>query len=701
MIACWAAVASASCGAAPIASGQQPTANGQERSAQQPAVPDYVAFMRRLPNGLVNVGALDLPAEFLQRVADRSLRSHFRSLYRQVEAFAPVEAGHSAQATPNAAGAFRVVDEDLPAEVIAAWQETRNEVPELRGFRAPFAEVSGDFTWDMFAPKREDDPAKRAAALTLAEQLAAKGLVRATMEALRTNKVLQPGEEITSAKLASIGVPVDLLAMHVAGGKPVIEGLQQWWNDGGTVAGANELADRARFEFQPTRQSFKVMAEDGSEQAGRIRVQLHAAKYAIGEGDGSPMDVVRQLACLERGWEIVATAPKRELDALLAHANSWPVHDRSGMTIVSTPVFASQWAQDSAKTGLFTRGDGTTAAATLLPRFASVNEQMTKFAAGDSMIFESLRPALGEYVFSPLLFQGGNVMCVAKPGGERLLLLGEAEVHRNRALGLSEKDVLSAFRSEFGVDRCVVVPAVSFHIDVEFTVRRVGDELVAAVGDDIAAARLLLGAALQAFEKAKLIGPAEVQRAVEELQAGKQRDALALTASIAASHISTDGKVGGAFVEALRSPLAAPEAAAGRVMHAMDLLTAVEAKTAGQPLSPNNPHERVYRESLRRRVEERDKLATMLTQLGMRVVRVPNLGDEEQGVNVINAVHLPEMTLVPISGGIYASIDEAAIAAYRQAFGDSIEIIPVTTTYVQSQYGGVHCMVSVYPAASE
>jgi hypothetical protein len=686
--------------------GQQPGANSQQPPAQQPAVPDYVAFTRRIPNGLVNVGALELPDAFVERVADRSLRSHFRMLYRQVEVIQPAD-GNAAPAAHvgvngSSVGDVRVVEHEIPADVLQPWMTTTSAVPELRGFRAPFPEA-GETAWEMSAPARDVDPKTRAAALFVAEGLAPHGLVRTTLDAMRTQGVCARGNAIDMSALAGIGISVDLLAMHTASGKPFLDALQQWWSEGGTEAGANALADLARFEFRPTHPGFKVMAEEGSAAADMIRMQLASAEYATAPGDGSPMDVVRQLACLKNGCRVTATVNNKWVSDLLDHANRWELADRSRFTIVSTPAFASQWAQDNAKAGAAVDEAGAESVVTLLPRFANVNEQMTKCAPADSLIFESLRSEIGVLAMSPLLFQGGNVMCVTLPAtGERLLLVGEAEVHRNRGLGLSERDVLRAFSEEFGVDRCEVLPAVSFHLDVEFTVRRVGDELIAVVGDDVTAARLAMAEAMRAFSRAGLVDGERVQPALEELTAGGQKQALRLTALIASAHVSSEGKLGGAFVRALgTSPVDMPDASAARLLHAMDLLSAVEARQTGQPISPNHSHERAYRESLLRRIDARTALAKTLADLGMRVVIVPNLGDEELGVNVINAVHLPEATLVPVSGGLFTAIDDKAIETYKQAFGDSIQIIPITTTYVQSKYGGVHCMVSVYPAVSD
>src|SRR6185436_15869832 len=101
---------------------------------------------------------------------------------------------------------------------------------------------------------------------------------------------------------------------------------------------------------------------------------------------------------------------------------------------------------------------------------------------------------------------GGDLLAVRDPkDGTRTLFLGEANVWRNTALGLSEVQAIEAFRVEFGVDRCVVLPAVSFHLDQELTVRVLGDRLVAFVADPRQAATIVLRCGLDAIVRAGVL----------------------------------------------------------------------------------------------------------------------------------------------------------------------------------------------------
>src|SRR5690606_21986900 len=115
------------------------------------------------------------------------------------------------------------------------------------------------------------------------------------------------------------------------------------------------------------------------------------------------------------------------------------------------------------------------------------------YLPGDSYLMDGLRSSGHRVLHSSLLFQGGNLLAVRDPRSKRrILLLGEGEVLRNMGLGLSREQVLEAFTRELGVDQCVVLPAVSYHLDFDVTVRAAGSDLIAFVNDPVAAVRQIL-----------------------------------------------------------------------------------------------------------------------------------------------------------------------------------------------------------------
>ena len=86
-----------------------------------------------------------------------------------------------------------------------------------------------------------------------------------------------------------------------------------------------------------------------------------------------------------------------------------------------------------------------------------------------------------------------------------MLLFGEAEIHRNHALGLSREQVLAAYRAEFGADRCIVLPTISFHIDYEVSIREIDGKLVAFVNDPLAAAKIIAKKSIDMLSRLKIL----------------------------------------------------------------------------------------------------------------------------------------------------------------------------------------------------
>ena len=53
--------------------------------------------------------------------------------------------------------------------------------------------------------------------------------------------------------------------------------------------------------------------------------------------------------------------------------------------------------------------------------------------------------------------------------------------------------------------------------------------------------------------------------------------------------------------------------------------------------------------------------------------------------------------LVPVMGGFFASLDAAALDAYRAVLGDDVALKPILSGHAQTRFGGVHCLISAYP----
>jgi hypothetical protein len=138
-------------------------------------------------------------------------------------------------------------------------------------------------------------------------------------------------------------------------------------------------------------------------------------------------------------------------------------------------------------------------------------------------------------------------------------------------------------------------------------------------------------------------------------------------------------------------------AATVRFLVAMDILLARGLSEQELEILPRTLRE--YLVTYRQRARDRAALIHRLQQMGMTVVTVPGLADEEASINPINGIQTPTSYLMPAWGAPYASLDEAAKLALSEAFGDGVQIVPIRSAALQAAYGGPHCAASVYPRA--
>jgi hypothetical protein len=667
-----------------------------QAQVQGTPIEDYVAFTRSLPAGLVTVGDLGLPPDFLRRVADRSLRGDFRRRRRggggPAAARMPPPPSDAAGELPG----VTVVTPEVGLGVREYWEACEGQVPPLRGFRA----VLGNGT-EGFWPVEPADEAGWDAAAQVARSLVRDGLVRTTLDIFATHHASGTGPP-TFEGLRSVGLPVDLLDHFTIGGDvPARTAIDAWWRDGADPGAIDEIVASARFRFRRSCPGFVAGGDDGGAPVAGLRLQLPTNRYALGAGDGSTLDVVRQLAELPESGTLWISIRDRRAGGLLRQMSSWALPPGKRVTIVGAPARVPQWAQDDAEAGTapIPGAPSRREPVLLIPRYPNRNEQMTKVVAADALALSTLDGIVGRCVVSPLLFQGGNLLVVHdRRTGERTLLVGEAEVHRNRALGLTWSETIAALAAEMGVDRCVVLPAVSFHIDMELTVRSGHDGPVACVSDDGAAARRLLEDAVAALLRSGDVEQAWSDEVTEDLERG------AAAGPVAALRRMIYGREG---MSRLRTAISRESGAemlgteVRRILLALDLLTA-SLEPEDRPTDPPiDEDEERYLDALARRRADRVALRRAVEGLGWRVEAIPNLGDEEAGANLVNAIHLPQVVMIPAIGGFCAGLDAQAREAFGRALGPETVVIPITTTHVQTMYGGLHCMVSVIPAGQD
>lgn len=592
-------------------------------------------------------------------------------------------------------GEVRVLRPAVDAARLEAWRGVPEERPSLRGFRAPILARAAE-PLVLHAASALDAPDARAAR-TVATQLARDGL-RATLVAATLD--LGPGADGLAGRLERAGFPVDLLACWT---QPGAEALPE--RVARELAAGRDRADIVAdlaslpFAWPPTIPGWHVASESGETTAAAIRMQVSSATDYAKPGEGGAMDVFRDLARLLPEVAIVAGVESKHLGGVEAEARALAADRRAPITLVESPLPLAQWAQDSAKAG-FAEVGGRRAVVWLAPRYASRGEDGSAFVAGENLALEAFAATGRDVRASPLLFQAGDLLCVVDPrSGKRSLLVGEAEVARNRALGLSRDEVLTAFRTEFGVDSCIVLPAVSFHVDLEVSVRATDEGLVACVLDTANAARTAIRCGIDALARAGLLDAEGARVAASDVEADRHAEFFARVGPIFQKAQHAPGRFAFDFSEHFAaSPADSGVGNLQRFLLAIDLWTAARMGEATADELGVDPDSFAYLSSLRRREVDRMRVASALAGLGWKVVAVPGLSDEKRSLNPLNGIHLRGRYLMPAYGGLYAALDERARERLVEAFGAGVRIDPVATGETQRRAGGLHCAAAVEPA---
>lgn len=664
--------------------------------------------IRSVRVGTWSLSDLGWPSDYLSRLSGRVLRASYEENFRQivVDPNAPeVKRERVAQAraaTPAPEGAVVVIRNELDAARRALRDGLPDGVPAARGFRGPVLETSAG-VWPFEQPEGPMEEASEAAM----SRLATEGLLAATaaaMESLHGEGALPQGEMLEDA-LRRIGLPTDLygcftLAVEEGGRAIDGAGIPAWMaqrvraGEGGESLRA--ALRGASFAWSPTIPGYAAASESGEETFGAMRLQLTRGDDWLAPGDGGSIDVLRQLAAALPDVDFTVSIEPEFVETFVDLARQWPLErERRIVAVVEELEKITQWAHDNAKAGFVTgeTGDGPRGVgpASLAPRYASLGEFGTRFMQGDTFLLDGLRLAGRRVEQSRLLFQGGDLMTVSEPSsGERVLLIGEAQVLRNVALGLSREQALEAFRVEFGVDRCEVLPAVSFHIDYEVSVRAVEGRLVAFMNHSEPACRLIIEEGLRVMAGAEVMDPEQLDETVAMTRKGEWFDLLGLIGGVRTfSHFPER------FAEFFsKGP---GDMGAGNLQRFLLALDMVAANTPKHPQYTSTPEEDAYLAALRSRDEERVRLGEALERLGMTVVPVPSLSDGERSVNYLNGLHDRTRYLMPAWGGLYASLDRAAAEAFRAALGEGVTVIPVLTSESQRRNGAVRCSVEVHP----
>lgn len=573
--------------------------------------------------------------------------------------------------------------------------------PPLRGFRAPILQgLDGSAAHDPW-PLESTDPELAEAVDRVEKRLARDGLLATTAQVM---EILGPAKTDLAnglGVLRNTGLPVDWLGFFhsPAGGGPIVDHIARRLSSGASSQDLRDELARIPPWFTQSRAGFALATECGDYDIGALRLQITSGSYWAGAGDGGCLDMVRQLVEALPEVSFTASLEEKHVDAFLAGAAGWPLMRAGRFTLVPEPFPVAQWAQDNGKPGFAASSDGRSREiVTLVPRYASRGEDGSVFVPGETYALDGFASAGHAVVQSPLLFQGGNLMAVRDPkSGQRTLLIGEAEIYRNTALGLTRDQVIDALRIELGVDRVVVLPAASFHIDFELCVRARENDIVAFVNDTTAAARIVLASGVDALEAHQDLDGPSAASARELLKAERWGDFMALVSPVLLRKAPEFGRFPESFSKAFSR--SASDSGVGnlqRFMLAMDLVTSQsvgDVKELGM-----DPDAAAYLHSFARRDADRRVLVKAIEDLGWKVVPVPSLSEGDRGINYLNGISERNRYLMPAYGGLFRDLDEAASKAFSQALGPRVQVLPILTAETQRRAGALHCSVSVLPS---
>ncbi len=707
--------------------------------------------------GLGRVGDLGLSDDLVARAADRALQEQFQDRFHSVyvDRERDPEPGQGEPGLPERAVAFTLEPHFVPDAVMSERETARTARPANRGFRAPRT---------VAAPGERPAPRSGAvasmdvraggadleAASLVARRLARDGLAAT---AVRAAAILRP--ELASApasarpalaaeRLAAVGLPVDLLAfagpLRPGSPPPGLPAPPPAPDAPASSGGADDAPDdapdddaaredrirawlaavlaeleagadpdalaasaaAAPVRIRPTIPGFRAARDDGAEPLGLVRLQPTRGTYWAGRGGGGSLDLA--VAILEALPDVAMTVSVGTPHVGGALRRMGPAREgaRGAVTVIDEPHVIQQWAQDNGQPG---RVDGDARPWLLAPRYASRGDFGSILDPGETWMVEGLPPAGIGVARSPLLFQGGNLLVVGDPGGDgRLLLAGDAEIDRNVALGLRRDEIRAAMRTEFGVDRVVVLRPPAFHLDFATTIRRVPVDparrggptrAVAFVHDEDAGFDLMLEIGLDRLVRAGALEAAVAAEARSALAAGDRRRVIDLVGPPLYARQRADGMwpltLADAFGDA---PGREGVAVLDRFLCAFERLMGLELEPRQVP---GPPEVQVYLATYPRREADLAAFDRELEDLGFELVRLPGFALQRRSVNAVNMVHGRDRILRPVSGGTLAPLDEAARAVLEATVGRSARIIDLPTAETQRRSGAVGCAVAAWP----
>lgn len=662
-----------------------------------------VSATNQAPTAVQRAQSLNLPEAFARHAAGRVVLDEYPFSHRQVEGDLRPSPIRPLRVRKNSDQFIRVVRANVSAAALAYRSSQEMTASPLRGFRAPILdEINEPHNLNLDAAKLT--PTQREAAEIVSQHLARDGILQTLA---RVIEVLGPakfntGDPTLLNELWNVGLPVDWLENFQIGQNdsrtpmalvPLIARSQ---TSGESSNSLRSKLGSATFRFVKSRGDYRVATESGEQEMGLVRLQVGGG-YDNGIVPGDSLHLTSQLVATLPDVDFVAGVPEEYLNNLSWLAlNCWPLKRTNQFTFVPEKSHLTPWAQDNGKAGIAgVDPNKSLRAAILAPRFASQSEDDSIFVPGDSYLMDGFRAAGIEVVHSPLHFQGGNLLPVNDAvSGKRILLVGEAEIYRNTALGLSRDQVLEAFRIEFGVDACVIIPAASHHLDYDISVRSQPGKVMAFVNDATAAARLIALRGIDALELCRGLSPAEAKDVREQLSARKDTQVCRTLFRAIERFRNAQSRFPISIVEKFATAKTdSPQGNFQCFLVALDVLASLS-KNAD---APKDKATQQYYDALREVQSATQRQVDVLEKLGWKIVRIPSMPDLYRSINYLNGIHDRTRFVMPMVGGFYDSVDRAALGAFKEALGPDIKISGILCGASERNHGAVHCVVSVFP----
>jgi len=651
--------------------------------------------------------SLNLPPHFVQLIQNRAVIDAWLLDHLRVETGRkPTPVAPRLIRTRNPEGMHRI-DWSLPA----ATRDYRAGLPQIfnppRGFRAPILDDSTNW-FHLLERTRELTEAEREAAQLIHHRLAYDGLLPTLAQVMAA---LGPRPFLTNGTaglryLNALGFPDDLLACFsrhetagpTTGALEVVSWIAGHLARGETVASLQPRLTQRPFRFPGDWSRFEIASESGHHEPGLLRMQLGGG-FADGIVAGDSLHVVAQLIAGLPQADALISVPADVIEPVQSWVRqTFPVRRAGHVTLIRSPGQIESWAQDNGKAGTLREpSSGSRVPATLTPRYASRQEGLSYFLPSESFLIDGLTHAGLQVVHFPLLFQGGNMLAVRHPTtGRRTLLIGEGEINRNLALGLTREQITEGFRRGFGVDDCVPLPAVSYHLDFDVNVRAIGDELVAFVNDPPTATRMIVGLGIDALERHGLLDQPEAAALRYDLSGTGGRLALTRLATSMAAGRLPDGTHRDSLATLFRR--SSSDSGAGNLQVFLQALVLLESELTTASAKDGIDAERAdVLRALREMDVARRAQRAALARLGFRIVRVPSLPNFYRSINYLNGIHHRAGYVIPAFGGFYAELDATAEKVFREELGPDAAILRVQCAELQRKHGAVHCAVVAHP----